>query len=454
MWVRYPALKPLQDWFASRFPAARLLVVGGSVRDWVRGRPSQDIDLEVLGVDLEELRGALPFPQRQVGKSFSHLLLKVDEIGWLELSVEAEPAEDWGRLAQRRDFTCNTLAWDLAEDKLLDPLGGVADIEAGVLRQASSSSLSADPLRVLRAAQFCARFEFRPEPATEKALCSAAAGLAGVAPERVTREWAKLLCMPAYPSAAVELLDDWGVVKLHYPELHKLHRVPQDPVYHPEGDVWVHTMLVTDQAALIARRDGIEDDARLQMMLGALLHDVGKPFTTKKRRGGRVSAYGHEKAGVPHAARWLSRMCFPEVTVQAVLECVEHHMRPLLLLKDIQARRLSPSQQVNALRRLLRDLQFVSWEVFIRVCEADKRGRGTVLASYEAGQVLQRLLDAHPIAEQARSGLLRGRDLIPLGISAGPGLGQWLRRVEQARDEGLVSTPEEALDWVRAQLQS
>lgn len=455
--MQYPALLPLQEWLAQTFPHAHLLVVGGSVRDWVRGKPSKDLDLEVLGVELEELKAALPFQQRQVGKSFSHLLLKLEEFGWVEMSVEPEPVTGsldahWAKLTQRRDFTCNTLAWDPTENRLLDPLGGSADIRAGVLRQASPHSLQKDPLRVLRAAQFCARLGFRPEAGTDAALRKYGEALAGIAPERVTREWAKLLCMPEYPSAAIELLDEWGVVKMHYPELQKLHRVPQDPVYHPEGDVWVHTMLVTDQAALIARRDGIEDEARLQMMLGALLHDVGKPFTTKKRRGGRVSAYGHEKAGVPHAARWLSRMCFADATVQAALECVEHHMRPLLLLKDIQLKRLSPSQQVNALRRLLRDLQFVSWEVFIRVCEADKRGRGTVLATYEAGEVLQRLLDAHPIAEQARSGLLRGRDLLPLGIPAGPELGKWLRRVELARDEGVVASPEEALEWVRVQL--
>lgn len=442
---------PLQEWLEHHFPQATLLVVGGSVRDAVRGHPSKDLDLEIVGVEAQQVVGRWPWHARQVGKSFSHHLVELEELGWVEVSFESGSLQDWDRLCRRRDFTCNAMAWHCHRRELLDPLGGQRDMQEGVLRQASPESLLEDPLRVWRALQFCARFGWRPEPTTLATLKAQIPRLSDLPAERVTREWEKLLCLPESPGVALGLLKEWGMLSL-FPELEALVGCPQDPTYHPEGDVWTHTCMVVDQAAAIARRDGLSQGDHLTLMLAALLHDLGKPSTTRQE-GQRWTAHGHEHAGQVPARHWLQRYCFGEQVGAAVLDCVAHHMRPLQLQRDIDGGRLSPSQQVNALRRLLRSLEAVSWEVFIRLCEADRRGRGGEgEGEFRAAEVLGNLLRDHPVAELARSTLLQGRDLLALGLSAGPQLGEWIRKVEAARDEGLLQTRDEAVTWIKQRL--
>lgn len=444
-----PLLKPLQDWLLRNFPEARLLIVGGSVRDALRGHPSKDLDLEIIGVEPARLLEALPWDHRTVGRSFSHQLLRLPDLGWVELSLEER--DEWEQLCRRRDFTCNAIAWDVERQELIDPLGGSQDIQARLLQPASPQSLQEDPLRVWRAAQFCARFEWQVSAQIDSAVADCLPALPDLPSERVTREWEKLLTLPERPSLALIQLDRWGVVDLCYPELAALKGCLQDPEYHPEGDVWTHTLLVLDQAARLGRERNFASEERLQLCLAALLHDVGKPATTAFD-GERITAYGHEHAGMVPASAWLRRHSFSEATCLAVLDCVDRHMRPGQLYKDIEAGRLSPSQQVNALRRLLKDLKQVSWEVFIALCEADKGGRGQPLEDFAPGRVLSALLQQQPVQSLARQTLLRGRDLLELGLSPGPAVGEWIARAEEARDHGLIATREEALDWFRTQI--
>ncbi|MBN9417440.1 MAG: HD domain-containing protein [Candidatus Eremiobacteraeota bacterium] len=438
-------LLPFQGWLETHFPTARLLVVGGSVRDALRGVASKDLDLEIVGATPEEVAAALPWPVQQVGKSYGLLLVDLEGLGWTELSVD--PGEDWEKLCRRRDFTCNAIAWDVVSGVLLDPLGGRADIEAGVLRAAGPRSIAADPLRVWRAAQFCARFEW----AVDASLLGDIAGVLDLLPrlprERVTREWEKLLVLPRRPSLALQLLSDWGVIERCYPELWALHGCEQEPEYHPEGDVWVHTLMVLDQTA----RLGAPED-RLVLGLAALLHDLGKPSTTV-REDGRISAHGHERAGLKPARLWFSRHSFGEAIELAVLDCVAKHMRPMQLVREMDRGKMSPSQQVNALRRLVRDVGHVAWPVFLTLCESDQRGRGVPVGEYLPTRIFGDLLREHPVLEMARADLLRGRDLLALGVAPGKAVGEWIARVEQARDEGELATSEEALQWVRARLE-
>lgn len=446
-------LLPLQSWLETHFPAARLLVVGGSVRDALRGHPSKDLDLEIVGARPEAIAAALPWPLQQVGKSYGVLLVQFEGHGWLEVSVEPGPFSDWESLCRRRDFTCNAIAWDVAAAELLDPLGGQADIEAGRLREAGPSSIQADPLRIWRAAQFCARFEWSIDPALRRSIDAFVPELAGLPQERVTREWEKLLVMPRKPGLAVQLLDDWGVILQGYPELFALHECPQEPQFHPEGDVWIHTLMVLDQAARLGRERGFSAVQRLQLGLAALLHDLGKPATTRRELG-RITAHGHEVAGVTPARAWFARHSFGEPMELAVLDCVAKHMRPMQLTREIRAGKLSDSQQVNALRRLIRDLDVVEWPVFLTLCEADQRGRALPQEDYLPAYVLGEILQEHPhLLEMARNKLLRGRDLIALGIAPGREIGEWLDRVERARDEGEVATSEEARQWVLQRLE-
>ena len=451
--MNLPHPQTLLQWLGEHFPAARLLIVGGSVRDALRQHPSKDLDLEIVGVDPDEFLSVLPWPHKTVGRSFSHQLVQLEELGWVELTLEDQSFGNWEQLCRRRDFTCNAIAWDPRELKLIDPLGGARHIGQGLLFPASPTSIADDPLRIWRAAQFCARFEWQVSAELRADVEGHVQDLGEVACERVTREWEKLLLLPDRPSLALDLLDRWGIINLSYPELQALQGCPQDPVYHPEGDVWVHTLMVVDQAARLSRERGMSPEQRLQVCLAALLHDLGKPATTR-REGDRVTAHGHEHAGVAPAGQWFDRHSFGEPIRLAVLDCVGKHMRPAQLTREIEGGKLSPSQQVNALRRLVRDLAFVSWEVFICMCEADRRGRGEALDDYVPSRVLGALLQAHPVQDLARSTLLRGRDLLALGLASGPAVGEWIERIEKARDEGQVTTQQEALDWVRQRLGS
>lgn len=445
-------LLPFQSWLETHFPAARLLVVGGSVRDALRGHPSKDLDLEIVGATPEAVAAAIPWPKQQVGKSYNLLLVQFEEHGWLEVSVEPGSLADWESLCRRRDFTCNAIAWDVLEARLLDPLAGRRDIEAGVLREAGPTSILADPLRVWRAAQFCARFDWNVDDELRAAIQNAVPALSGLAQERVTREWEKLLVMPDQPGRALQLLDDWGVILECYPELFALHECPQEAQFHPEGDVWIHTLMVLDQAARLGREREFSPLQRLQLGLAALLHDLGKPSTTR-RESGRITAHGHELAGLKPARQWFERHSFGEPIALAVLDCVGKHMRPMQLCREILAGKLSPAQQVNAVRRLIRDLDAVEWPVFLTLCEADQRGRALPQDGYLPAQVFGEILAEHPaLLETARTDLLRGRDLIALGIAPGRQMGDWLERVERARDAGEVATSEEAREWVRQRL--
>ena len=437
-------LLPLQGWLETHFPTARLLVVGGSVRDALRGHPSKDLDLEIVGATAEEIAAQIPWPLQQVGKSYGVLLLQLEGLGWLEVSVDPGGFAEWEQLCRRRDFTCNAIAWDVRSRELVDPLGGARDIERGILRSAGPASISADPLRVWRAAQFCARFGWRVDDALRAEIAAALPALPGLPRERVTREWEKLLVMPSKPSVALDLLDSWGVMELCYPELFALHGCPQDPQFHPEGDVWVHTLMVVDETARLGGE-------RLILGLAALLHDLGKPETTREENG-RISAHGHEHAGIKPARRWFARHSFGEAIELAVLDCVAKHMRPMQLVREMERGSLSPSQQVNALRRLIRDVAHVEWSTFLTLCEADQRGRALPVGEYAPARVFGEILREQPVLEMARQNLLRGRDLLALGIPPGPAVGDWIARVETARDEGEVTTREEALAWLLRQL--
>jgi tRNA nucleotidyltransferase (CCA-adding enzyme) len=421
------------------------LFVGGCVRDQLLGRTPKDWDLAILGRTAQEWEGTLEFPFRRVGKSFSHWLVDLPEMGWVEVTLEEG---DWSQSCQRRDFTCNTLAWSPAQASLLDPLGGRQDIQRGQLRQAHPHSLEDDPLRVWRAAQFCARFGWQLEPKTEASLLQVVPRLPELARERVRAEWEKLLLLPAQPSLGLELVRQWGLLDR---ELQAIVGCPQDPRHHPEGDVWTHTLQVVDQAASLSRE---WCQPRLSLLLAALLHDVGKPMTTQTEADGRITAHGHEKAGLAPASEWLLRWGFSLHTQAEVLDCVAYHMRPSQLYREIERQELSLSQQCNALRRLMKCLEAVSWDVFLTLCRADHLGRGPNRPDFEAGTYLEQLRQSQPPSKLSKDGLLRGRDLLALGLRAGPELGEWLDRVENERDLGHLSSSEEALEWVKLQLQS
>ena len=433
-WERFSAALPEGAWCG---------LVGGTARDLCSGQQPKDLDFEVSGLNLDKL----PWRVTRCGKAFE--VVKINAGFEHEVDVTLETGGSFAERALRRDFSVNAMAVELPSGKLIDPFGGYADLQAGRLRHIDDS-LRADPLRVLRGIQFVARFGWEVSRPTfdEMKRVAASAEFARLPSERVSEEWRKLLLRSPQPSRGLELMRRLRCLP---PELAALRKVPQDPEWHPEGNVFVHTLMVLDQAARLSR--DLPGDERLTVLLAALCHDLGKPGTTRKRQG-RVTAYGHEAAGVEPAARMLGRWCFSEAIQAGVLACVEHHMRPGALVKAFQRGELNERSLTNALRRLVRDVTPPGWRAFLTLCEADRRGRAfedAMTAPYEPALILNPLLESQNVEQLAAKPLLYGRDLVQFGIVPGPQMGEWIRRVEQARDRGVVATREEALEWLAGQ---
>ena len=324
----------------------RAYFVGGCVRDkYIRElqgdsaasfADSKDLDIEVHGLSPQALWELL----QQVGEpaafgesfgvySLHHLGLDIamprkehaTGRGHRDFDVSVDPHIGPKEAARRRDFTVNAMMEDVLTGELLDPWNGLADLEACVLRHVDDASFPEDPLRVLRAAQFAARLEFAVAPETVE-LCRGI-DLTALSKERVEGEMKKALLQSGRPSVFFETLRQMDALEPWFAELKALIGLEQDPVYHPEGDVWVHTMEVLDRAA--ARREKAEEPYGLLLL--ALCHDLGKIMTTEEKNG-RIHSYGHETEGLPLAEALLQRVCCENEVRAYVRNMVPLHMRP------------------------------------------------------------------------------------------------------------------------------
>jgi tRNA nucleotidyltransferase (CCA-adding enzyme) len=348
--------------------------------------------------------------------------------------------------ARRRDFTLNALLFDPRSGELLDPHGGRRDLDARVLRAVDPLTFVEDPLRALRAVQFAARFELTVDPATA-ALCRAMP-VEELPVERVWGEIEKLLLQARRPSSGLELLHAWGLLPRVLPELVTLQGTPQDPDWHPEGDVWVHTLQAVDQAArLIADLDRAR---ALAVMLGTLCHDLGKPVTTAFEEG-RWRSRGHEEAGLGPTEALLDRLGLFTVDgydLRAqVSALVAQHLKPGQLYEARE--RVSD----GAIRRLARKCEP---DLLARVARADCLGRAPGNFEPVAMDWFLERVRALDVARRPPDPLLRGRDLLDLGMTPGPRLGQVLRALYERQLDGEFSDVEAARaaarDLVAAQL--
>jgi tRNA nucleotidyltransferase (CCA-adding enzyme) len=431
-----------------RAHGGRALIVGGWVRDRLLGRASKDIDLEVFGVPAPALRALLERigSVNTVGESFTVYKVAGLDValprreskvgrGHRGFEVIGDPELPVAEAARRRDFTVNAIAWDPLEDAYEDPFDGRGDLARGALRVVDPRTFGDDSLRALRAVQFAARFDLALDPVTF-ALCRDLP-LDDLPAERVWGEVEKLLLQAARPSRGLALAHELTIVTRLWPELAALSGCPQEPEWHPEGDVWVHTLQVVDEAR--RRIDDLPRPAQVTLVLGALLHDVGKPPTTAVVDG-RIRSLGHEEGGVAPAARVLDALNVHSMDGYdvrgQVLGLVAHHLKPGAWQK-------SPTGVGDgAFRRLARK---VDMELLARLAEADCEGRRPGLFDCSAGAWFLQRARALGVEHEAPPRLLLGRHLLALGVAPGPGMGRLLNEVYERQLDGEVTTVEEAV---------
>ena len=436
---------------AARQAGGRALIVGGWVRDRLMGHASKDIDVEVYGVDALALKSLLSRfgAVNTVGESFT--VYKVAELdvalprresktgrGHKGFTVEGDPTLSPTEAARRRDFTINAIAWDPLTDEYIDPFGGRTDLDRRVLRAVDPATFVDDSLRVLRAMQFAARFEFTLDPRTAE-LCRRIA-LDDLPAERVWGEVEKLLLRARRPSIGFTLALELSIVERMFPELDALVGCPQEPEWHPEGDVWVHTLLVIDGAR--ARIDDLTYPQQVTVMLGAVCHDLGKPATTAFIDG-RIRSLDHEEQGIAPARALLDRLNVHSMlgydVRRQVLGIVANHLKPGMFAKA------QPPVGDGAYRRLA---QKVDLELLARVAKADCEGRGPGFDCSAMDAFVERAR-ALGVEHAAPEPLVKGRHLLEFGMRPGPAVGEVLRQVYERQLDGSVADVDAALALAR-----
>ncbi len=436
---------------AARARGGRALVVGGYVRDRLLGHAAKDLDLEVFGVPGDELPAMLGAIGRvePVGRAFPVFKLGPIDValprreskagrGHTAFHVEGDAAMSVEDAARRRDFTINAISWDPLTGEYLDPWRGRDDLTARRLRVVDPRTFADDSLRVLRALQFAARFECTLDDEA-RAICRDVR-LDDLPAERLWGEVEKLLLVAERPSIGMALARELGVIEQLLPEMVPLYDCPQDPEWHPEGDVWTHTLMVIDQTR---RRNGDLDRARLAtVMLGAVCHDLGKPATTAVIDG-RWRSPGHEAAGVEPATRVLDRFNVQTIdgfdVRRQVLGIVAEHLRPSAFHKA------GATVGDGAFRRLAAR---VDLELLVRFARADCHGRTGTFDCSAMDWFLERAR-ALGVEHEAPKPILMGRHLLDLGVAPGPRMGEILRAVYERQLDGTVVTLDDAVAAAR-----
>ena len=432
----------------------RALIVGGWVRDHLFNHDPKDMDIEVFNLSRDQLEHILSEmgPYEEVGKAYGVYILKGLQAdialprtdtnlgpGHRAFHIEVNPTLTYTEASKRRDFTINSMGYDPLTQEILDPHHGQQDFRDKKLRVTDPTQFADDPLRGLRAAQFIARFNLIPDDILLK-LC-ASLDLSELPGERLFEEFKKLLLKADRPSLGLAFLRDSNQLRF-FPELSALIDVPQNPTYHPEGDVWIHTLMVVDEAAKLRQGDTHED---LVLMMAALCHDFGKPSATKVI-GDKVTSHNHEEAGVTPTKVFLNHLKAPHDLIQKVCGLVAQHLAPFLLTlqhaKDGAYRRLA--------HRLAQD--GLTMEKLAQVARADHLGRTTESALKgecpDVDAFLERAQRLN-LKSQPEQDAVTGKFLISKGYTPGPLFKDILDQCRTIQfDEGIID-PEVLLERVQ-----
>ena len=435
-------------------------VVGGCVRDWLLGLEPKDFDIEVPGVDFETLHRALAHfgATDVVGRSFGVIKLRFDGAeydfslprresktgsGHRGFAVAPEPNLSDSEAAARRDFTVNAIAYDPFTGELIDPHGGERDLRAGVLRH-TSNAFTEDPLRVLRAFQLAARFDFSLAPETTALCRSIKNSYAELPIERIWGEWAKWAEKSRKPSRGLAILQATEWLE-HFPEITALANTPQDPEWHPEGDVFIHTAHCCDALVQLDDWHQAEPELRRILLFAVLAHDFGKPSTTvqAERRGRqRWVSPGHESAGGPLAETFLRRIGSP-------LELIEY-VRPLVV-NHLAHHHGNIEFTDTSVRRLARRLAPASIDQLGTVMRADHDGRPPLHSAETLQRIdtLQQKAHALALAVTAPKPLMLGRHLLALGLKPSPEFKPTLEAAFEAQMDGAFTDESGGTMWLK-----
>lgn len=441
---------------ATRAAGGRAMLVGGCVRDELMGIESTEWDVEVYGVQpdkLKEIVGGFgeinavgeAFTVYKVGRHLDVSIPRRDRKtgkGHKGFVIEGDPDMSFEEACSRRDFTVNAILKDPLSGEIVDPCKGREDVERRILRHVSSETFGEDSLRVLRAAQFAARLEF--DIASETVEICKAIDVTDLPKERVWGELEKLLLKAKQPSIGLRWLYELGVVDQIFPELKSLVGVKQEPEWHPEGDVDVHTMMVADEARKLI--DDLPYEKKVTVMLGAVAHDFGKPPTTQFFDG-RWRSHSHDEAGVEPTLTFLDTLGIFTLNGydvrNQVVQLVRYHLKPGEYYKS-----KNPVGD-GAFRRLARK---VEPDLLYRVAKADSLGRNPdwLPAEKRFGSEAQEWFIEKvrelQIEKKAPEPILMGRHLIERGLEPSPRFKEILDAVYEMQLDGKVTTLEEAID--------
>lgn len=440
---QYPLLIPIITTISES--GGRALLVGGAVRDLLMHKNVKDIDIEVHGLTVKQVEDILRRygPVSLVGKQFGVFRLHGLDVDWSlprsdesgrKPQVTIDPYLTFEAAFRRRDLTINAMGIDLQTHELIDPFGGQQDLAKKILRTPDKDFFIQDPLRFYRVMQFMGRFEMTPDEQLSQ-VC-ATMDIAGVSVERIEKEFEKLFLRSNRPSLGIRWLRTINRLQEILPELAATIGVEQEPSYHPEGDVFEHSMQALDAAAQL---QGCEQGKKLILMFAALCHDLGKVSTTKLVDG-KIISHGHAEVGARLAKKLLKRITRTKDLIMAVVKLVHSHMQPIQMIRA--------GAKPPAYKRLARKLApEVTLAMLANLVRCDQLGRNPKSHDPLSGD-LPELDEFLSKAEKANvlvsieKPVLMGKDLLDC-VQPGPEMGRLLKKAYQLQISKSITDKDE-----------
>lgn len=440
--------------------------VGGCVRDAIIGMTPKDLDIEVHNTPLDTVITKLSKHGKVnlAGVSFQVVKLTINGEGTFDFSIPrrdnktsegghrgftttADPTMGIKEASRRRDFTVNAIAVCTKTQEIHDPFNGLDDLNNGILRAVDPKTFAEDPLRVLRGVQFSARFGLQMDPETQKLCQNLLPEFDSLAKERIWEEWNKLATKSTLPSAGIQTLIQTGWIT-KFPEIDGMEKIPQNPTWHPEGNVLNHTLHCMDALVCEPQWQELPDDRKAILFFAILCHDIGKKTHTQiNEKTGKITSIGHEKAGVDPTKTFLERIGTPKKWIPAIQKLVLDHMLYLRIDGKPENKRIQ-KVVLNSVRSLHEQGTNLK-ELFI-IMKADHSGRPPLPQKLpKQAEILLEVAQNFNILEKNPVCLIQGKDLQALGFPPGPNIGKLLKATDEAHLNHGFTSKEETLAYFK-----